>query len=289
EEYATAQKKYLENGKVWIVDPLDGTKEFSKGLDEYAISVALIEDGQPVIGIVYAPARDKLLFAEKAIDIIQSRYDSQEYKYGIESIKDPAQKIYGAIDKLHTSAVLDWVKKLWSGETPEALKIVAAGHDWDRAFEDERDRLEDYPHENGKPVKEWYNIHKAMHSANTARILRRELSDVVPEDMMLDIVYMELNHELGGKKTLDGDIIELMDKATNSYNLNEAVDVLTKADTLAFFNVLDIYVDWRKPEKVEQKIRFMYDRIDDEKVKGIIKNLKFENPKAINIFNKIIK
>jgi 3'(2'), 5'-bisphosphate nucleotidase len=40
----------------WLVDPLDGTKEFVKGIPEYTVNIALIEDGVPVLGVVYIPA-----------------------------------------------------------------------------------------------------------------------------------------------------------------------------------------------------------------------------------------
>jgi 3'(2'), 5'-bisphosphate nucleotidase len=40
----------------WLVDPLDGTKEFLKGTNEFTVNVALIEGGQPVLGVVHAPA-----------------------------------------------------------------------------------------------------------------------------------------------------------------------------------------------------------------------------------------
>ena len=42
--------------RFWIVDPLDGTKEFIKQLDEFTINIALVEDGKPVLGIIYVPA-----------------------------------------------------------------------------------------------------------------------------------------------------------------------------------------------------------------------------------------
>lgn len=45
----------------WLVDPLDGTKEFLRGSGEYTVNVALIENGLPVLGVVYAPAL-KLLY-----------------------------------------------------------------------------------------------------------------------------------------------------------------------------------------------------------------------------------
>jgi 3'(2'), 5'-bisphosphate nucleotidase len=42
--------------RFWLVDPLDGTREFVAGSDEYTVNVALIEDGLPVLGVVCAPA-----------------------------------------------------------------------------------------------------------------------------------------------------------------------------------------------------------------------------------------
>jgi 3'(2'), 5'-bisphosphate nucleotidase len=44
----------------WLVDPLDGTKEFISRNGEFTVNVALIEDGRPVLGVVYAPALKKL-------------------------------------------------------------------------------------------------------------------------------------------------------------------------------------------------------------------------------------
>jgi 3'(2'), 5'-bisphosphate nucleotidase len=42
--------------RLWLVDPLDGTKEFVKRNNEFTVNIALIEDGQPVLGVVLAPA-----------------------------------------------------------------------------------------------------------------------------------------------------------------------------------------------------------------------------------------
>lgn len=47
----------------WLVDPLDGTKEFIRGLDEYTVNIALIEETRPVLGVIYAPAMDVLYYA----------------------------------------------------------------------------------------------------------------------------------------------------------------------------------------------------------------------------------
>ena len=43
----------------WLVDPLDGTKEFLKGNGEFTVNIALIKNGKPVLAVVYAPALGK--------------------------------------------------------------------------------------------------------------------------------------------------------------------------------------------------------------------------------------
>ncbi len=48
----------------WLVDPLDGTREFVKKNGEFTVNIALIEDGRPVLGVVYAPVFDYLLHAQ---------------------------------------------------------------------------------------------------------------------------------------------------------------------------------------------------------------------------------
>jgi 3'(2'), 5'-bisphosphate nucleotidase len=49
--------------QVWIVDPLDGTKEYVKRNGEFAVNIALVEDNKPVIGIIYAPVIKDIYFA----------------------------------------------------------------------------------------------------------------------------------------------------------------------------------------------------------------------------------
>lgn len=48
----------------WLVDPLDGTKEFIKRNGEFTVNIALIENGKPIIGVVYAPVLDVLYWGD---------------------------------------------------------------------------------------------------------------------------------------------------------------------------------------------------------------------------------
>jgi myo-inositol-1(or 4)-monophosphatase len=50
-------------GRVWVVDPLDGTREFVQHIPEFAVSIALTVGGRPVVAVVYNPIRDQLVSA----------------------------------------------------------------------------------------------------------------------------------------------------------------------------------------------------------------------------------
>jgi myo-inositol-1(or 4)-monophosphatase len=50
----------LTHDRVWVVDPIDGTRDFVRGRPGWAVSVALVERGLPVVGVLHAPARDEM-------------------------------------------------------------------------------------------------------------------------------------------------------------------------------------------------------------------------------------
>jgi len=53
----------LSRRRVWVVDPMDGTKEFIQKIPEFAVSIALVEDGVPVLGVAYNPPHNQLYWA----------------------------------------------------------------------------------------------------------------------------------------------------------------------------------------------------------------------------------
>lgn len=55
----------LQRARVWVVDPIDGTKAFINGEPEFCISVALIEDGRPIVAAVFNPSVDELYTATR--------------------------------------------------------------------------------------------------------------------------------------------------------------------------------------------------------------------------------
>ncbi len=59
-EESEDDKERLKTSRVWVVDPIDGTNSFLRGVPEFAIAVALIERGQPIAAAVYNPAKEEM-------------------------------------------------------------------------------------------------------------------------------------------------------------------------------------------------------------------------------------
>jgi len=74
--------------KFWIIDPLDGTKEFIKRNGEYTINIALVEDRVPVLGVVYVPIRETLYYASQEGGAWKKEGDSE----AVQVFSDPADK-----------------------------------------------------------------------------------------------------------------------------------------------------------------------------------------------------
>ena len=48
--------------RVWVVDPIDGTKCFIKGISDFVISIALLDNGYPMLGVIYNPMKDQMFY-----------------------------------------------------------------------------------------------------------------------------------------------------------------------------------------------------------------------------------
>jgi 3'(2'), 5'-bisphosphate nucleotidase len=57
--------------RLWLVDPLDGTKEFIKRNGEFTVNIALIEDQQPVLGVVAVPVTEEIFFGGKSLGVFK--------------------------------------------------------------------------------------------------------------------------------------------------------------------------------------------------------------------------
>ncbi|MES0488464.1 MAG: 3'(2'),5'-bisphosphate nucleotidase CysQ [Leptospirales bacterium] len=120
EEKAAAYETRKQWGTFWLVDPLDGTKEFIKKNGEFTVNIALIENHTPVLGVVFAPVLDKMYYGttengswlstekaepvklpritndekEKAMTVVASRsHMSEETEQFIEALKSKTASV----------------------------------------------------------------------------------------------------------------------------------------------------------------------------------------------------
>jgi myo-inositol-1(or 4)-monophosphatase len=56
------------SGRVWVIDPIDGTFNFVRGGQNWAISIGLFENRRPVFGVIYAPVRDLMLIGGETVE-----------------------------------------------------------------------------------------------------------------------------------------------------------------------------------------------------------------------------
>ena len=73
--------------RVWVVDPIDGTRGFIAGFTDWAISAALVEDGRPVAAALFAPATDELFLA---------RQGGGATRNGVPINVSPGERLHGA-------------------------------------------------------------------------------------------------------------------------------------------------------------------------------------------------
>jgi 3'(2'), 5'-bisphosphate nucleotidase len=75
----------------WLVDPLDGTKEFVKRNGEFTVNIALIHNGNPIMGVIYVPVKEELYFAMEGLG---------SYKVRLGSVIENLEALISSSDKL---------------------------------------------------------------------------------------------------------------------------------------------------------------------------------------------
>ncbi|MGE0078789.1 MAG: 3'(2'),5'-bisphosphate nucleotidase CysQ [Bacteroidales bacterium] len=105
----------------WIVDPLDGTKEFIKRNGEFTVNIALIHNNYPLLGVVYVPVTNELYFsftpdgAYKVVDLLPSK----DAKFSYDDLIPRSQKLPFKIDRNSLIVV-----ESRSHTTPETLDYI---------------------------------------------------------------------------------------------------------------------------------------------------------------------
>ncbi|MEE2690577.1 MAG: 3'(2'),5'-bisphosphate nucleotidase CysQ [Pseudomonadota bacterium] len=105
EESAAAGRIPTLGRRFFLVDPLDGTKEFVSKTGEFTVNIALIEDGAPTMGVVYAPAMGRLYAASKTAGAF--RVDGDGPRKPISARKPPAAGLVAVASRSHRNAETD--------------------------------------------------------------------------------------------------------------------------------------------------------------------------------------
>jgi len=99
----------LGKARVWIIDPMDGTKDFISGSGEFAVMIGLAEGGEAILGAVYQPTEQKLYSASRGAgaylthgEIMRELHVSEE--------NDPAKTVM-ALSRSHLSATTEAIRK----------------------------------------------------------------------------------------------------------------------------------------------------------------------------------
>lgn len=154
----------------WLIDPLDGTKEFINRNGEYTVNIALIDNHQPVLGIVYVPVKKVFYYGVKGqgswkkssagVTLIASRKVSEadqvkivaSRRHGAEEVEkmiSEAEKAFGSVEKVNMGSSLkicmladgsaDWYPRLaltseWDTAAAQAVLEAAGGVIYDDKF-----------------------------------------------------------------------------------------------------------------------------------------------------------
>lgn len=82
--------------KYFLVDPLDGTKEFIKGKKDYTVNIALIEDGVPTLGVVYVPELDETYFGASGLGSFKTVGKGKPTPIRVAEASTPLPRIVGS-------------------------------------------------------------------------------------------------------------------------------------------------------------------------------------------------
>jgi len=131
EAFAAGQAPEIQKDRpFWLVDPLDGTKEFVKRNGEFTVNIALIDAGRPVMGVVHAPAISETYWASRAGAFAETRTAPA---HAIKARRPPREGLVALVSRSHPSpetqrylATLNIKREMEAGSSLKFC-LVAAG------------------------------------------------------------------------------------------------------------------------------------------------------------------
>lgn len=108
-EEAPDDRMRLTNRRAWMVDPMDGTREFIAKRGEFAVMIGLAINGTPVLGVVYQPTTEKLYYAAEGLGAFLEQ-DGHKVRLHV-SPEQTASKLTIAVSRSHLSSRVEQIRE----------------------------------------------------------------------------------------------------------------------------------------------------------------------------------
>ncbi|PHQ79460.1 MAG: histidinol-phosphatase [Coxiella sp. (in: Bacteria)] len=105
------------SGRTWIIDPLDGTRPYLKGIPTYSVLIALVEGAQPIVGVMQLPGLNEVYYAAKGQGAFCN--GNPIHVSNVSKLEDAYGSAYGHIKRMHD---------------PLGKAVIAAMYHWDFAM-----------------------------------------------------------------------------------------------------------------------------------------------------------
>ncbi len=123
----------LSHDRVWMVDPMDGTKQFIERIGEFAVMIGLAIEGESKLGVVYHPSLDRLYYAAPGAGaFVEEKWTTKRLR--VAAANDP-QLMTAAMSRSHHSPRVDGIctslgitKKIHHGSVGLKFGLIAEGH-----------------------------------------------------------------------------------------------------------------------------------------------------------------
>jgi len=118
----------------WLVDPLDGTKEFVKRNGEFTVNIALIQNGFPLIGVIYIPVKNIFYFAAEGLGAYKLELSNAEVPTSIEGLLKISSRLPLAPNSSDKASHLSRITVIgsrshMSSETEQFINDLKAGYE----------------------------------------------------------------------------------------------------------------------------------------------------------------
>src|SRR5215471_14659578 len=99
----------LDRTQVWMIDPMDGTREFIDHREDFAVQIGLVDEGTPILGVVYQPVKDKLYFAAQGSGAFMTSAGTTTQMHV--SSEHTAARLTLAVSRSHQSTRVDAIRQ----------------------------------------------------------------------------------------------------------------------------------------------------------------------------------